>query len=215
MTREDLRPRAETILRDLCALIYPASPGHDVVVYAAGDGPWSARWRWAARVAEGRVVGAQTGIRAVDDQIAGFFGGDLAVVAADQSRGKTAFALQCARSVAESGRAVLVFSYEMPRTRVLHRLAQHRCGIGEQRVRAGQLGAVEMNAYGRAVADAGPADDLAVLGLGRLAAVTSLWCDPGAHPCVVAAMERRRRASVQRRRARAHDCSRGAARDGS
>ncbi len=30
---------------------------------------------------------------------------------------------------------------------------------------------------------------LAVLGLGRAATVTSLWCDPGAHPCVVAAME--------------------------
>ena len=57
VTREDLRPRAETILRDLCALLYPASPGHDVVVYAAGDGPWSARWRWAARVVDGRVVG--------------------------------------------------------------------------------------------------------------------------------------------------------------
>lgn len=104
--------------------------------------------------AEGRVVGAQTGIRAVDDQIAGFFAGDLVVVAADQSRGKTAFALQCVRAVAESGRAALVFSYEMPRTRVLHRLAQHRCGIGEQRVRAGQLGAVEINTYGRAVSEA-------------------------------------------------------------
>lgn len=104
--------------------------------------------------AEGRVVGAQTGIRAVDDQIAGFFAGDLVVVAADQSLGKTAFALQCVRAVAESGRAALVFSYEMPRTRVLHRLAQHRCGIGEQRVRAGQLGAAEMNTYGRAVSEA-------------------------------------------------------------
>lgn len=30
---------------------------------------------------------------------------------------------------------------------------------------------------------------LAVLALGRRAAVSSLWCDPGAHPCVVAAME--------------------------
>ena len=53
----DLRPRAETTLRDLCALLYPATAGHDVVVYAAGDGPWSARWRWAARVVDGRVVG--------------------------------------------------------------------------------------------------------------------------------------------------------------
>lgn len=30
---------------------------------------------------------------------------------------------------------------------------------------------------------------LAVLGLGRHAGVAALWCDPGAHPCVVAAME--------------------------
>ena len=30
---------------------------------------------------------------------------------------------------------------------------------------------------------------LAVLGLGRAAPATALWCDPGAHPCVVAAME--------------------------
>lgn len=30
---------------------------------------------------------------------------------------------------------------------------------------------------------------LAVLGLGRRAPAASLWCDPGAHPCVVAAME--------------------------
>ena len=65
MTREDLRPRAETTLRDLCALLYPATAGHDVVVYAAGDGPWSARWRWAARVVDGRVVG-ETGALAPD-----------------------------------------------------------------------------------------------------------------------------------------------------
>ena len=57
MTREDLRPRAETTLRDLCALLYSASQGHDVVVYATGDGPWSARWRCAARVVGGRIVG--------------------------------------------------------------------------------------------------------------------------------------------------------------
>ena len=56
VTREDLRPRAETTLRDLCALLYPATVGHDVVVYAAGDGPWSARWRWAARVVDGRCT---------------------------------------------------------------------------------------------------------------------------------------------------------------
>lgn len=30
---------------------------------------------------------------------------------------------------------------------------------------------------------------LSVLGLGRRGSVSSLWCDPGAHPCVVAAME--------------------------
>ncbi len=30
---------------------------------------------------------------------------------------------------------------------------------------------------------------LSVLGLGRRGPVSSLWCDPGAHPCVVAAME--------------------------
>jgi len=103
--------------------------------------------------AEGRTVGARTGLRALDEQIAGFFGGDLVVIAADQSRGKTALALQCVRTVAEEGRAALVFSYEMPRTRVLHRIAQHLSGIGEQRVRAGQLDAREVNAYGRAVAE--------------------------------------------------------------
>jgi cysteine desulfurase len=30
---------------------------------------------------------------------------------------------------------------------------------------------------------------LSVLGIGRRAPVSSLWCDPGAHPCVVASME--------------------------
>ena len=64
MTREDLRPRAETTLRDLCALLYPATVGHDVVVYAAGDGPWSARWRWAARVEDDAHVDELTAERA-------------------------------------------------------------------------------------------------------------------------------------------------------
>lgn len=104
--------------------------------------------------AEGRVRGAQTGIASVDAAIGGAFAGDMVVVAADQSRGKTAFALQWARHVAESGDAALIFSYEMPRKRVLHRLAQQRCGLGEQRVRAGQLSAFEMNAYGRATTEA-------------------------------------------------------------
>lgn len=103
---------------------------------------------------EGRSAGISTGVEDLDSAIGGYFAGDLVFIGADQSRGKTAMALQGVRACAEGGREALVFSYEMPRARVLHRLAQQRSGIGEQQIKTGRVDLDALRAYGRAVTDA-------------------------------------------------------------
>lgn len=105
------------------------------------------------RAGEGQGTGIATGVDDLDAEIGGYFPGDLIFLGADPSRGKTAMALQAVRRCAEAGRESLVFSYEMQRTRVLHRLAQHLCGVGEQQVRTGRLTAQSLQDYGRAVGE--------------------------------------------------------------
>lgn len=103
------------------------------------------------RAGEGQASGVSTGMPDVDAVLGGYFGGDLVLLGADNGRGKTAWALQGVRSVAEAGCEALVFSYEMPKKRVLHRLAQHVSGVGEMEVRAGRITAQQMTDHGRAI----------------------------------------------------------------
>lgn len=74
-----------------------------------------------------RVTGS--GFRAVDRKLSGgFFPGELIILAARPSMGKTAMALQVAHNVARAGKPVVIFSAEMSKESLLKRAVSERNG---------------------------------------------------------------------------------------
>ena len=99
-----------------------------------------------ARVAGNRdgITGIPTGISALDRITAGWQRGDLHIIAARPSVGKTAFALHLALSAAASGAPVVVYSLEMQGERLGDRLLCARADdLSATHVRTGQLTAEE------------------------------------------------------------------------
>lgn len=86
------------------------------------------------RPADG-VLGVSSGFKPLDDLTSGFNGGDLIVVAARPSMGKTAFAMNMAESVALSGGSVAVFSMEMQTEQLGQRLLSSASGLGLKLIR--------------------------------------------------------------------------------
>lgn len=70
-----------------------------------------------------RTRGASWPWATLTDSTGGMFPGEMSVIAADTSRGKTDFALNTALHVAQQGGAVAVFSLEMSQQQNLNRLA--------------------------------------------------------------------------------------------
>lgn len=62
---------------------------------------------------EGRKTGVLTGIDKLDNALLGLKGGQLVILAARPAMGKTAFALNIARTAAMSGHPTVIFSLEM------------------------------------------------------------------------------------------------------
>ncbi len=88
---------------------------------------------------EGAMIGLSTGYSDLDKKIAGWIPGDLVVVAARPSAGKTALALEFARHQAEEGNALLIFSLEMSRTSLVQRLACRVADVNLHKFRSGHL----------------------------------------------------------------------------
>ncbi|MEO8279465.1 MAG: replicative DNA helicase [Ideonella sp.] len=86
------------------------------------------------------VTGVRTGYFDLDKMTAGFQPGDLIVLAARPSMGKTAFALNIAEHVAVSeGLPVVIFSMEMGASQLALRLVGSLGRIDQQRLRTGAL----------------------------------------------------------------------------
>ncbi len=86
------------------------------------------------------VTGVRTGFYDLDRMTAGLQKGDLIVLAARPSMGKTAFALNIAEHVAvQEGLPVLVFSMEMGASQLALRLVGSLGRIDQQRLRTGKL----------------------------------------------------------------------------
>lgn len=86
------------------------------------------------------VTGLDTGFTKLNEMTTGLHGGELIVVAARPSMGKTAFALNIAEHVAvEGNRAVAIFSMEMSAMQVVMRLLSSRARVEGQRLRRGGL----------------------------------------------------------------------------
>ena len=93
-----------------------------------------------------RVKGISTGFTKLDEKTSGLHAGELFILAARPSMGKTALALNIAQHVATKvKRTVAVFSLEMSKESLLTRLLCATARVDSQKFRAGYLNAEERN----------------------------------------------------------------------
>ena len=84
------------------------------------------------------VAGIATGLRGLDRYLGGFQKSDLVIVAGRPGSGKTSLAIQIAAdAAARHGSRVLIFSLEMSRVALAHRLLSRASGIEGSRLRHG------------------------------------------------------------------------------
>lgn len=86
-----------------------------------------------------QITGLQTGFAKLDELTSGLQTGEMIIVAARPSMGKTALALNMAEHMAMRGDAVGVFSLEMSKQQLVQRLLCARSGIDSQRLRRAML----------------------------------------------------------------------------
>ncbi|MCZ2074703.1 MAG: replicative DNA helicase [Bryobacteraceae bacterium] len=89
-----------------------------------------------------RIKGTGTGFRKFDEMTGGLHEGELIIIAARPSMGKTALAMNIAQHVAggESPRTVAVFSLEMSKESLLTRMICAGARVDQQKFRMGYLG---------------------------------------------------------------------------
>lgn len=90
---------------------------------------------------QGELSGIATGFYDLDDQLSGLQRGDLLILAARPSMGKTALCLNIATHVAfRENKPVLFFSLEMSKQQLAQRVLCSEAKIDAQRVRSGNIG---------------------------------------------------------------------------
>jgi replicative DNA helicase len=92
------------------------------------------------------LSGISSGFRELDEMTTGLQKGELLILAARPSMGKTALALNMAENMAMRGTAVGVFSLEMGKQQLVQRLLCARSGIDSQRLRRNMLREPEFRA---------------------------------------------------------------------
>lgn len=88
----------------------------------------------------GGITGLATGFTKLDQMTSGLHGGEMIIIAARPSMGKTAFAMNIAEHVSvDLGKPVAIFSLEMSTQQIVQRLLCSRARINLQRIRDGFL----------------------------------------------------------------------------
>ncbi|MBR9727652.1 replicative DNA helicase [Shewanella intestini] len=86
------------------------------------------------------VTGVSSGFRDLDGMTAGFQSGDLIIVAARPSMGKTTFAMNlCEQAAMNEEHPVLIFSLEMPSEQIMMRMLASLGRVDQTKIRTGQL----------------------------------------------------------------------------
>jgi len=80
-----------------------------------------------------------TGFKNLDGKIGGFKPGDMAILAARPSMGKTALALNIAQNIGETGKNVAIFSLEMSKEQLTDRLICATMGVDNWKLSKGLL----------------------------------------------------------------------------
>lgn len=92
----------------------------------------------------GGITGLTTGIVPLNKRTGGLRKGELTIIAARPSMGKTAFALNLAESASRDGR-VAIFSLEMPKEQLIDRMLSKTCNIELSKITNGILSDNEWN----------------------------------------------------------------------
>lgn len=93
-----------------------------------------------------RLLGISTGLPSLDDITAGWEPGQLVVVGAQTSHGKTSLKLKFALEAAKAGKRVLFFSLEMGQKAIRERIYAQEANLNLTRVRTGELRQAEWDA---------------------------------------------------------------------
>jgi replicative DNA helicase len=89
---------------------------------------------------KGQVTGVPSGFRDLDRYTTGFQAGELIIIAARPSMGKTSLSLNIAMHAAkDAGKAVALFSLEMSNEQLVQRLLSAESRIDAQRLRSGNV----------------------------------------------------------------------------
>lgn len=91
----------------------------------------------------GKVSGIDTGYASINELTGGWQRGDLIVLAARPSIGKSVFVLNTAAHAAQAGAGVVIFSLEMRRRQLEFRLLSHLSNVPLSRITGGYLGEVD------------------------------------------------------------------------
>ena len=87
----------------------------------------------------GEILGVPTDFPTLDRLLTGLHGGELILVGARPSMGKTSFAINVATNAARKGKSVAVFSLEMPREQIAMRMLCSDARVSMQAARSGNL----------------------------------------------------------------------------
>ncbi|MGL4731335.1 MAG: replicative DNA helicase [Clostridium sp.] len=89
---------------------------------------------------KGETTGVPSGFRDLDDKTSGFQSGDMVLIAARPSMGKTTFALNLAQYAAlRSGKSVAIFSLEMSKEQLAYKLLCAEANVDMLKLRTGDL----------------------------------------------------------------------------
>jgi replicative DNA helicase len=91
-------------------------------------------------VNKGEVTGVPSGFKDLDDMTSGFQKGDMILVAARPSMGKTTFSLNlCEHAALRAGKSVVIFSLEMSKEQLAYKLLCSQANVDMLKLRTGNL----------------------------------------------------------------------------
>ena len=100
------------------------------------------------------ITGLSTGFVDLDQQLTGFHGGELIILAARPGIGKTSLAMNFAlHACRKEGKAVAVFSLEMPSVQLVTRLLATAARVDMKKLRGGRLSQLDMEKITETAAD--------------------------------------------------------------
>jgi replicative DNA helicase len=101
---------------------------------------------------KGKIRGVPTGLKDMDNILAGLQRSDLIIIASRPSMGKTALALNIAHNIAaKAEQPVLLFSIEMSKEQLVDRLLAMESGVDAWNIRTGNLSDADFEKLGQAM----------------------------------------------------------------